>query len=224
MNQYTVFDNPGISGNYKPTKADKELLRTEYRKVWGTSEKMIDYCTNKVAAMVTLPSGDIITVEKEAIDTHFCYGEHGFDYDEKQSLAHHARTSTDHLKEANMRKFNEWINDLEACYNNGMTDRTPSYLLTITDSYKEKMNVRSLRWVRFSDLLDALGGSAALSDIPGTVFTQYNQVHRVATKEEISIILDLYKFARNNHEKKVDSYIKRYGTSKVKAWTYWADA
>lgn len=215
------------NANMKNFKVDKELLRNEYRKVWGKSERMVDYCTNQAAAMTTLPTGEIVIIEKQKVETDFCFGESGYDYEDAQGMAHHARTSEDYLKAKNMEKFNEWVHDLEAVNINGMTDDLPTYILAIGTKYsrcEENTNIVALNWIRLTDFLDAMGGSYRLEDMPGTKFTHWNVDYRVATKEEIDTILDLYKYAREKHEKKVDGYIKRYGTTKVNAWTYWRDA
>ena len=207
-------------------KANKEYLQGEFRKVWD-SARMVDYCTNEIACMTTLPNGEVITVRKRKIEKDFCFGEHGYDYDDAQDMAHHARTSEDYLKTENMIFFNQWVSDLQDCYENGRTDRLPSYVLAIGDTYDTPTNIKQLVWVRLTDLIDAMGGSVHMEDIPGKTFSHYmygSHSLRVATKEEIREILDLYKFARQKHEKKVDAYIKKYGTTKVHSWTYWADA
>lgn len=43
------------------------------------------------------------------------------------------------------------------------------------------------------------------------------------TEEEKALILKGLKFGRDMFEKRLDSYLKRYGTSKVHFGTYWAD-
>lgn len=44
------------------------------------------------------------------------------------------------------------------------------------------------------------------------------------TDDEKAIILKGLKFGRELFEKRLDAYLKRYGTSKLHTWTYWADA
>ena len=211
--------------DYKP---NKEVLAQEYTKVWPNSQKMIDYCTNKAAAMVTLPTGEIIEVEKQTIDTDFCFDD-SYDYEGAGKMAAHARTSTDYLKEQNMKSFNSWVKDLEDCYNEAdMT--TAGYrhcMLTISVPYSRcegALNLRSINFKPLCDILDDCGGSAFIRELPGTTLNHFGYEYRIATREEIGIILGLYKYAREKHEKKVDSYIKRYGTSKVHSWTYWGEA
>lgn len=42
--------------------------------------------------------------------------------------------------------------------------------------------------------------------------------------DEKALILKGLKFGRELYEKRLDAYLKRYGTSKLHTWTYWADA
>jgi hypothetical protein len=44
------------------------------------------------------------------------------------------------------------------------------------------------------------------------------------TDEEKALILKGLRFGRDLFEKRLDAYLKRYGTSKIHTWTYWADA
>lgn len=43
------------------------------------------------------------------------------------------------------------------------------------------------------------------------------------TDEEKALILEGLKFGRKMFEKRLDTYLKRYGVSKLHTWTYWAD-
>ena len=75
-----------------PAKVDKDFLREQFSKAWS-SEDMISYCVDKVAAVATLPNGEIITVDKQGIEKRFCFGESGYDFDEAVEAAKVARTS-----------------------------------------------------------------------------------------------------------------------------------
>ena len=204
-------------------KANKELLREEYKKVWE-SPKMIDYCTNKVATMAILPDGSIVTVDKESIEKDFCFGESGYDYDDAQNMAAYARKSEEYFKEENMKSFKSQINDLTEA----LDLRDTRYILTIYPrqyiGQTEDCRLVGLEWKRFADVIDACGGSVTLEELPGKVVKFWDQERRIATKEEIELILEAVKEAAEAHEKKVNTYLKKYGTSKVHSWTYWRDA
>lgn len=221
-----AIDGKPIEGKPEKTqtaqKVDRYALRAEFAKAWN-SPKMIDYCTNKVAAVATLPNGEMIVVDKQKIVTSFCFGESGYDYDEAAEMAQHARESADYFKRENMKEFESWINDL-IDVSNGLSN----YRLTISDKaytgQSDACKLRNIQFFRLSTIIDACGGSADLYELPGKEIYISGQHCRIATPKELDIIIDAYQTAAKAHEKKVDSYLKRYGTSKVHSWTYWRDA
>ncbi len=48
--------------------------------------------------------------------------------------------------------------------------------------------------------------------------------YELCTEDEKKLILEGLQFGRGLFEKRLDAYLKRYGTSKLHTWTYWADA
>ena len=206
----------------KAPKVDKDFLREQFSKAWS-DPKMINYCVDKVAAVATLPNGDIITVDKQSIETRFCFGESGYDFDEAAEAAQIARTSQDYFKRENMESFNKWVENLTDVLNG-----TGNYMLTIGEKayigQPDDCKLRFITFDRITDIIEACGGSAYLEELPGKELFVNGKHCRIATAEEIKIILDAYTEAAKAHEKKVDSYLKRYGTSKVHSWTYWRDA
>ena len=51
-----------------------------------------------------------------------------------------------------------------------------------------------------------------------------NEKTRKATDEEKNLILEAYKFGLEKLHKRLETYLNRYGVSKIHTWTYWADA
>lgn len=206
----------------KPAKVDKELLRREYSLVWD-NEKMISHCLNKAAAVAELPGGEMIVVEKQGIETRFCFGESGYDYEEAQSEAAHARTSKDYFKRENMERFNRIISDIRA-----QLDGTGRKMLVLYPRHyigqPNECRLASFGFAWDHDVVEAAGGSCFLDQMGGQELTIRGTFCRVMTDEEIKAVLSAYEQAAADHEKKVDAYLKRYGTSKVRAWTYWRDA
>lgn len=203
---------------------DRELLREQFGMVWGTNKKMVDYCVGKVARMAILPGGEIVTVEKQRIETRFCFGESGYDFDDAVAAAQHARTSEDHFKSENMKHFDHWLSDLV----NAMDDDSQYRLCILTGGayigQGEACRLHGIEIMRLGDIIEACGGSCYTSELPGRDLEYRGRKFRVATREEHEVILQAYREAAMEHEKKVDAYLKRYGTSKVHAWTYWRDA
>jgi hypothetical protein len=48
--------------------------------------------------------------------------------------------------------------------------------------------------------------------------------YKLCSDDDTALILKGLKFGRDLFEKRLDAYLKRYGTSKIHTWTYWADA
>jgi len=202
-------------------KANKDILLREYSKVWSDS-RMANYCTNKAATMAILPDGGIIQVDKQSIEKDFCFGESGYDYDDAQRACYHAMTSEDYFLRKNMESFTRWIADLEDA-----KDINGRYFLHIGDTHytgqTADCKIRSIQFVRVTEVLDVFGPSF-LNELYGKQAKLRGIDGHLATVDEIDEILTAYKEAAADHEKKVRSYLKRYGTSKVHAWTYWRDA
>lgn len=55
----------------KPTK---EQLTAAFAHAWGDDKHMTDYCVKKTDTAVILSSGAIFTIDKEEINTRFCFG------------------------------------------------------------------------------------------------------------------------------------------------------
>lgn len=201
-------------------KANKEMLHSEYSKIWD--ERMTKYCTNKVATMAILPDGGIVPVEKESIEKDFCFGESGYDYDEAQAAAVNAHTNQDYFYRENMKVFTKWIKDLEEAK---LENR--NWMLFVTDyqysGQPEDCKIRGIFFSRTCEVLEKTGPSF-LNELFGKQMEIRGLSGHLATIEEIDMILNAYKEAAKDHEKKVLSYLKRYGLSKVNAWTYWRDA
>ena len=212
-----------IESEIRPVvKVDREMLREQYAKAWQ-SDNMINYCVKKVSTYAILPGGEIVTVDKVPIETSFCFGESGYDYDDATHAAAHARTSQEYFKRENMKHFERWIDDLEKLLS-GESD----YRLAIGPrqytGQADDCRLVSVSWFRLSDVIASCGGSCYLDELPGKTIDYYGTPCRIATNDEIEAILTAYREAAAAHEKRVDVYLKKYGLSNVHSWNYWREA
>ena len=209
-------------GSTATWEATREEIRAEYSKIWS-GQKMIDFCTNQVAVCAKLPGGELIPIEKRKINTMFCFGESGYDYNEAAKMAAHARTSKEYFKRENMEHYTSTIQSIEE-----HLQLSGNYLMTIRQSYDDDgCKLRHVVFERITKILDDLGGSAHLENLKlGKVISEAGsgRLYRIVTDEEAKIILDAFNKAAQSHSKKIDAYLKRYGLSKVYSWTYWRDA
>lgn len=177
----------------------KEAIRSEYMKVWK-SEKMLSYCCNKLSRAVRLGDDCIVIFEKPRIETDFCFGERGYDYDDAQRMARHAQTSESYFMKKNMAEFEELESILGgknhyAPYIKREGYRPETSLFTVTAYLPSQVEQES----------------------------QWNEI-RPLYGEALDVIIQAVRAEKAAFEKRLRTYLKRYGLSKVRSWTYWLDA
>ena len=193
------------------TKQDKAMLTDEFRKVWvrrnGTiDEKMVKYSVDKTSAYMVI-DGVIITFDKPKIETRFCFG-HGRQiqtgYDEALSMCDYASTSEAYFTTRNiegteaasiMKHIDEGCHPFEP-----WLDRSHYTCQT------EDCKIGAIRWEHRHkrDWCERQGW-------------------RRLTDGEIAELYALMGDEQEKFKKRLKTYLKRYGMSKVETWTYWAD-
>lgn len=191
-------------------KAIKEEIRNEYAKAWE-SQDMIDFCTNKVKFADRLSNGGLLIIEKQSIETHFCFGESGYDYDDAQRMASHARTSEDYFKHENLVGLDDAVlvlqGEQENCFDFYMQNATP-YL--IRESYYGETSPLNLYKIRMH--------RDSIYD-----FTKKENLIPL-NDEDRQTAIALYQQMRDDMNRRLDNYLKKYGMKNIHSWTYWRDA
>lgn len=176
----------------------------------------------RIAEVVELSDGGLLPIGKRQVETRFCFGESGYDYQDAQNMAEYARTNADYFMQENMRKYTGMIDDLRESL------ERDSYLRIGLCKHgwnqPADCRLRGLSFLKLANIIDTCGGSCNLDELPGKTVNVYGTEYRIATNEEVRAIIDGYSKAAEAHEKKLRSYLKRYGLSKVHTWTYWRDA
>lgn len=187
------------------TKTQK-LLREEYRvlidDIWAEHPDMVDYCLKEYDLFVKLDNGKIVAIKKPRIQTHFCFGyrlsrEDTEEHDNARKMAKHAARSQQYFIDENMKQLNEWVNILS-------DDNTDLYL---TNQYYAQPNdiLKKIECFGHCKLPDDMSSYILLTD-------KHREVLLMAYMEEIK-----------RFTKRLNTYLKRYGMSKVKTWSYWED-
>lgn len=182
----------------------KELLTQEYSKVWKTDAKMVKYCVNKVSDVAVMSDGSLVVIEKPHIKTSFCFGESGYDIEDAENAAHYAKTSEQYFIDENMR-YTYFDREMAYLTNyiNGGAGQTPYIYGAYWDTgYNCKL--RNVRFYAYHETAPSDG--------------------KVLSADDAKVLLEAYKSAKAKFEKRLRTYLKRYGLSKVHSWTYWRDA
>lgn len=189
----------------KPTKAQ---LTAAFAHAWGDDKHMTDYCVKKTDTAVILSTGAIFTIDKRDIKTHFCFGYstcgQGEEYEAAERAKQHAAASLDYFRKENTTDSAE---DLERVKN-------APYMYTYTHYIGD--NAGAVVSVLTLDHPAEYYREHYPQRLP---FTEYH----LANDADRAAIIAAYEEHHRKHCKKVENYLKRYGLSKIKTWTYWVD-
>lgn len=177
-----------------------DLLIEELRKIWGDKIDMINFCLSEVDILKTLPNGEIFTVEKEKIKKEFCfsYGYCGISTTEEEKaarkMADRAGSDFDYFLEKNLRHLNNLISNIQ---------RGNIYLYSLPHYYgSEKYRQIAIPYPEDREMF---------------------KLGRRITDQEKEIYLSALKEEREKFKKRLTAYLKKYGLSKVRSWTYLCD-
>lgn len=203
---------------------DKALLEeymAEWEKVWPGDERMLDYNRKRFNYAVRLENGGILYFEKPSIKTEFCFGYstcgQGAEYDEANEACRKAN-SEEYFLRANLDPYDEEIKALECnCeYDHENGERCYSYEGKAWYLVRQDYNSQTapLNLWEFH------------AYCPWSVKNEPYRYPKELVKmsdADRKTILAAAKHERDKFEKRLHTYLKRYGTSKLRTWTYWVD-
>ena len=111
-------------------------------------------------------------------------------------MANHVQSDADYFFAENMKTFNAYVEEF--------SDKDNRFFFQ-NNYYKQTNNV----------LKNVNCVSSFYPEKPDMEFISEN---------DRELILAAYKECRERHSKKIATYLKKYGTSKVRSWSYWEDA
>lgn len=198
----------------KTTKAPLKFndAKTEYLQVNNFDAK----CFDARYYEYLLKFGDcFLGFEKPSIQTRFCfgYGQNGIstekDYESARSQERNMETNQQTFINANLEDLNksikkietfisQWINKEEKCFSSRYNK-----IFICKNSYEHKAYL-TWSW-DYENIRDK------------------EMIIREATKEDLLLIIEVYKQQIENFKKRLNTYLKRYGLSKLTTWTYLVD-
>ncbi len=194
-----------------------EKLRAALTTIWRGNQHMVDYDMKSTAAACELSNGMILTTNKQPIEKRFCFGYsdcgQGPEFSEAIRAERNAK-SEEYFIQKNLQRFNDRLNLFED------KDVYPALRL----KYYEQNETNPLRELVFFTLSDLFSRMEYDEYKPGAIVTDlWGNYCYIPTADDMKRIRAMYEEARTAHEKKVRSYLKRYGTTKVRTRTYWLD-
>ena len=192
-----------------------EVLKTVYPR----SQSMQEYYISEADEIVTLGNGMFFVIEKQKIETYFCFGYScsqydSEDYDRANRCVENAYSNEEFFVRENLRHYRQILEKIS----------DDSFVPVLRNHYnaRETGNLKSLDFIRCWDWEMKLRQQSA-EEIVSENDTANHQYY-LLTKSDIDVVKTAYRNAMQRQEKKVRAYLKRYGLSKVHAWSYWRDA
>ena len=191
----------------KTQKELKELYLNILKKNPTNKASWLKYYLNKVGYIVELEDGNLYIIDKPSIETNFCFGEHGYDYDEAVKAAETAATSEKYFIAANMKNLEDEIKQVKKWPVTNYNNTKKMYLIP----YKEEYEGTKIMYTRMlTDYENVKDKDTALG--------------RPVSKKDRYAIVGGYQKVQKRFLTRLKTYLKKYGMKKIQTWTYWADA
>lgn len=186
-------------------KLKEEYFTMLFAESWQ-DKKMQDYFRKKIARVIKLENDNFIAIEKENIQTSFCFGYSlsrydSKDYDNANDMVNYAYTNEQYFINENLQIFDRKLEDLK------------NYNLFLIRNYNNAPKDSKCKALVFKSDWQVMNFSEQDKDELTPVSEQDKQK-----------IIKAYEIERDNFEKRVKTYLKKYGLSKIRAWSYWQDA
>lgn len=195
-----------LKDDVKIRKANKEIYINQIKEENIWDDRMCEYLFKNIYDVIFLDNGEMIAIDNLNIETSFCFGAGMYGHStveediEAENRADYARTNENYFIQENMKKINYEIEELEKAY----------CVIVHCHYCGSEENTKILAYQVFRNQYD---------------FEYKNNQHkyRVISAEEKQKILDVLYSLKSNFEKRLNSYLKRYGLTKLNVWTYLVD-
>lgn len=186
----------------------KEKYKICLKDAWK-SENMQDWCFKNTENIVELSNGKIIIIEKPKIKTDFCFGYGMYlnyeeeDFDRANDMVKVAETNKEYFKRENLKEIEDWIKDLKQA----------EYVATFRKYSSQSKDNKLSNYSTYKNdwYLEEAKNDRRLVDF------------EIISKEDIEKIIQAYEEVKQAFIKRLDTYLKKYGLSKINAWSYLVD-
>lgn len=158
---------------------------------------------------------NFLCFDKPDIETSFCfgYGLNGVssqeDYEGAREQEKNMETNQQAFINANLEDLNKSIKDLQDFIDNFFDNKNTCFSSRYNKIFICKNSYNHLAFLAWSWDYDNIRDK--------------EMIIREATKEDLLLIIEVYKQQIENFKKRLNTYLKRYGLSKLRTWTYLVD-
>lgn len=153
--------------------------------------------------------------KKPTIQTRFCfgYGCNGIELDGDYEAAREQEKQINNDKQKfineNLKELNKNIKDLQKFIDNFFDNKNSCFSCRYNKIFICKNSYGHLAYLAWSFNFDNIRDKEAII--------------KEATKEDLLLIIEVYKQQVENFKKRLNTYLKKYGLSKLHTWTYLSD-
>lgn len=191
-------------------KAEQENIRAEFlaeiERIENGNKNWVEYHDKETARCVKFENGAIYAIEKPRIETRFCFG-YGFcgisteeEEEHADNMAAYAKRKPDYFLEQNLKGFDDMLKRLNE-YGDSV--------------YAAPMRDNTEKWVFFRVYRGWWDYENEFANVKAKMFK--------LSPSDVEKLKSAYTFERKAFEKRLNSYLKKYGTSKLSVWTYLSD-
>lgn len=196
----------------------KAAYMAEYARVFPReTAKFLEWRRGQIARVVELDGGELLEIAKPKIETDFCFG-YGYcgvsaegDYESAESARSIAAKSEEYFTRKNLKQLTEKV-DLISDY---LESESPEYCGSIPlapylqRNFEKSDKLRVLEFIHNSNW-------QCMSE-------EGKSHYRKPSAVELQSILTAYEAEIKAFEKRLQTYLKRYGLTKLHTWTYLSD-
>lgn len=215
------------------TSETKQEFLNDIEKTEG--KKWMQYYKNSVSDVLKIDNDKFMLFDKPTIKTQFCfsYGQNGLSTEDDENrasdMAQHAQNSEKYFLNENLEDINKKLALVEAYVNN--PENMGSYL------EKKYQNIFSYSYNRYTFKkpylfyqcynIDKKVYYRFMDDYEKQEYLAIEQNKKYLIKElslnEMKQILNILQTEKTKFEKRLQTYLKRYGLSKIHSWTFLSD-
>lgn len=181
----------------KMTKEDKKMLIAEYEKANGYLAKHAERYVGYISGFVFV-EGCIVAASKPSIETTFWFPEHGYDWDEVSATCKKASESEEYFISENLR-------NCDASKKLALLDDAQFVPILLRQIVRDQPADCRLATIYFKKPWEIDEDDYPLPEAARSIYRDF-------------LVAELDKF-----EKRLRTYLKRYGLTKCYFSTYWAD-
>ena len=208
------FLNAGFFLEERAPKQEKDMaVWEEYKqrvlKAENNDQHWLDYWMKKTSEVMMTESGVILTFEKSSIDVDFCWSDEGPAYEEYKLLHSKEELMRAYFIEQNLREYDELIEELKS-----RKDRYGDTLVPVMYE-RSTWSYGKCGWGERFYMMKPWRLQEVQQDENACAFQ--------LSENDAAKVLQILVSERAKKEKRLNTYLKRYGVSKLHTWTYWAD-